>query len=94
MNISNTKQQGLVEFTVFEENGHYVAVCLTFDIALEGDDPSVLKEEIVKAAQLHLQTVAELGLPDELLNRHAPKEFWDKRSWRATDATERTVHSR
>ncbi len=79
MTEKNNKKSGLVEFTLFEENGHYVAVCLTFDIVLEGDDPIVLKEEIVKAAQLHLQTVSELNLSDDLLNRPAPKEYWEKR---------------
>jgi hypothetical protein len=77
--IKNSKKQGIVEFTLFKEDDHYVAVCLTFDIVLEGDDPSVLKQEIVRAAQLHLQTVSEMGLSEELLNRPAPKEYWDKR---------------
>ena len=75
----NSKKLGVVEFTLFEEKGRYIAVCLTFDIVLEGDDPSVLKEEIVKAAQLHIQTVTELKMSDNLLNRKAPKEYWEKR---------------
>ena len=79
MQGKNTKKEGIVEFTLFEEGGHYVAVCLTFDIVLEGDDPTVLKMEIVKAAQLHMETVKELDMSDDLLNRSAPKEYWEKR---------------
>ncbi|MEX2014250.1 MAG: hypothetical protein WD896_02760 [Parcubacteria group bacterium] len=79
MNKSNRKEKGLIEFTMFEEGGRYIAVCLTFDIVLEGDDPTILKRDIMKAAQLHLQTVGELNMSDELLNRKAPKEYWKKR---------------
>ena len=77
--MKNTKDKGIVEFVMFEEHGRYVAACLTFDIVLEGDDATTLKEQIIAAARLHLDTVEKLNLPETLLNRPAPKEYWDKR---------------
>jgi len=78
-NPKNNLKKGIVEFTIFEEGDHYVAVCLTFDIVLEGKDYSKIKNDIVNSARLHLKTVKELGLSEELLNRPAPKEYWAKR---------------
>ena len=74
----NTKKGGLVEFLVYKEGKTFVGVCLTFDIIEEGKDPHKLMQSVREAALGHLRTVRDLGLSDELLNRHAPKEYWQK----------------
>jgi len=75
----NTKKKGLIEYIVYEESPKkFVGVCLTFDIVEEGTDPTALMAQIREAAGLHLETVRKHDYSDDLLNRHAPEEYWDK----------------
>ncbi len=74
----NTKEKGLVEFIVYPDGDNFVGVCLTFDIVEEGNDPVALMESIKEAAQLHLDVVIKEDMLEELLNRFAPQEYWDK----------------
>ena len=74
----NTKRQGTMEFLVYKEGDTFVGVCLTFDIVEEGTDPIELMKSIKEAAMLHLKVVTEKNLSDDLLNRYAPQEYWDR----------------
>lgn len=74
----NTKKQGAVEFLVYKEGDVFVGVCLTFDIVEEGTDPAILMQSLKEAASLHLEAVVKNDLPEELLNRYAPDEYWKK----------------
>lgn len=74
----NTKKRGVMEFLIYKEGNKYVGVCLTFDIIEEGKDVRKLKKSLIELADLHLKAVVKKGLPDELLNRYAPDEYWDK----------------
>ena len=76
--MKNTKERGTVEFFVYPEQDSYVGVCLTFGILEEGTNSLTLMESIKEAAMLHLEVVVKNNLPDELLNRHAPKKYWNK----------------
>lgn len=76
--MKNTKEKGMVEFFVYHERNSYVGVCLTFGILEEGTNSLALMESIKEAAMLHLEVVVKNNLSDELLNRHAPKKYWDK----------------
>lgn len=76
----NTKEKGWVEFLVYQDNqeNKFIGVCLTFDIVEEGTDPKSLMQDLEEAAKLHIKVVIEKNLPDDLLNRYAPNEYWDK----------------
>ena len=74
----NTKEKGLIEYLVYSEDDKFIGVCLTFDIVEEGNDPVQLMESIKEAAQLHLDIVIKENMSDELLNRFATEEYWDK----------------
>lgn len=81
MNIQrpkNTKEEGVIEFLVYKEGKSFVGVCLTFDIVEEGNDPKKLMESIQEAAMGHLEVVQKLKMADDLLNRYAPEEYWEK----------------
>jgi predicted RNase H-like HicB family nuclease len=81
MNIQrpkNTKERGIIEFLVYKKGNTFIGVCLTFDIVEEGNNPTELMKSIREAAELHLETVIRNDLPDELLNRYAPEEYWKK----------------
>ena len=73
----NTKDKGTMEFLVYKEGKTFVGVCLTFDIVEEGSNPEKLMESIQEAAQGHLKAVRANNMSDDLLNRYAPKEYWD-----------------
>ena len=74
----NTKKSGAMELLVYKDGDKFIGVCLTFDIVEEGENPIELMKSIREAAELHLQTVINANLPDELLNRYAPEEYWEK----------------
>lgn len=76
----NTKQQGVINFLIYRDNGdsHYTAVCLNFDIVEQGTNLQELKKSIEEAASLHLESVRENSLDDNLLNRSAPQKYWKK----------------
>ena len=38
----NTKENGTIEYIVYEEGKNFVGVCLTFDIVEEGENPTEL----------------------------------------------------
>ena len=81
MNIErfkNTKEKGVIESLVYKEGDVYVGVCLSFGIVEEGGDPVKLMQSIKEAALLHLKTVVSRNMPDDLLNRYAPDEYWGK----------------
>ena len=67
-----------MEFLVYKEGDSYVGVCLTFDIVEEGSNPVAVMRSINEAARLHLEAVVKNDLPEELLNRYAPEEYWEK----------------
>ena len=78
--LMNTKTNGEINFIIFKDkkDDSYTAVCLDFDIVEQGSDPSALRLSIEEAARMHLETVREFNLDEKLLNRHAPKSYWDR----------------
>jgi len=67
-----------MELFVYNDGGKFVGVNLTFDIVEEGSEPVALMESIKEASLLHLDCVIKENMPDELLNRYAPEEYWNK----------------
>lgn len=76
----NTKEKGNIEFFIYQNKsgGNFTGVCLTFDIVEEGTDPESLMKSLEEAALLHIEAVRENKLSDTLLNRPAPKKYWNK----------------
>jgi predicted RNase H-like HicB family nuclease len=74
----NTKERGIMEFLVYKKGKTFIGVCLTFDIVEEGKNPTELLKSIKEVAELHLEVVIRENLPDTLLNRYAPEEYWKK----------------
>ncbi len=76
----NTVARGIIEFVIFYDKKakHFVGVCLSFDIIEEGNNPEKLMESLTDAAKLHVAVVKKENLPEALLNRYAPKKYWDK----------------
>lgn len=78
LRLKNTKKRGLMEFFGYSEKDRFIGVCLTFDIIEEGKNPIEVMKSVEEAAILHLKTICKKNLSDNLLNRYAPQEYWDK----------------
>jgi len=77
--MRNTKKQG--KFTLFvypEKPNYYIGVCLEFDLIQEGKTIPEAMEKIKSASISYLKTVIKFNMDDDLLNRMAPKEYWEK----------------
>ena len=75
----NTKEKG--KFTLFvykEKPNYYIGVCLEFDLLAEGSSLEEAMQRIDKICWNYLQIVIENNWSDELLNKSAPKEYWEK----------------
>lgn len=74
----NTKKNGEITIFTYKEGHQYICVCLELDIVKEGNDLESLKSEMLESAVGHVAAVCKDNLSDDLLNRHAPKEYWDR----------------
>lgn len=67
-----------MEFFAYQEQDRVIGICLTFNIIEEGKSLDEVMKSVVEAAWLHLRVVVRKNLSDDLLNRYAPKEYWEK----------------
>ena len=72
----NTKKQGSLRFIIFKEGREYCAVCLELDIVEHGDRPDELLDSIKEGAICLVEGVQKNNLPDETLNKPAPRKYW------------------
>lgn len=78
MKGNNTKQNGFMRMVFFREEGLVYGVCLDFDIVVHGADLAQVQKDLIQISTDYIKTVVKNNLEDSLLNRHAPKEYWDK----------------
>lgn len=79
LRFSNTYESGSMTFLFLKnrENNNFLAVCLEFDLEAEAKSFIEAQEKIEGYAKLWLENVRENKLPEELLNKSAPQEYWD-----------------
>jgi len=77
--MKNIKQQGQFRFIIFKKAGekYYTGVCLDLDIVEQDKNPVTLRKSLEEAAQGYLEAINIKNLNDELLNKPAPKEYWN-----------------
>ena len=73
----NTKKGGLLRFLFFQEKRTFVGVCLDLDIIVEGKDFNQVQSELKQTSRDHVELVIKEKLSDDLLNRHAPKKYFN-----------------
>ena len=75
--FNNTKEKGFMTRIVFKENEYFVGVCLEFDLEIEGKSLEETEEKLSDYSRAWLYNVQKNNLSDELLNRPAPKKYWE-----------------
>ncbi|MCU0653147.1 MAG: hypothetical protein MUD10_02710 [Candidatus Pacebacteria bacterium] len=75
--IKNTKQCGIARILTFPSDTGYTSVCLDFDLIEEAKTRDAALEQMKESVEGYLQCVLKNNLSDNLLNRHADKEYWD-----------------
>ncbi len=76
--MKNTYRQGSVTFYIYPEGKKFVGVCLELDIVEEADNLKSVEENLLDAVKTHLGGVIKNRLSEDLLNRPAPNEYWEK----------------
>ncbi len=75
--VVNTKKSGIVHFVYVSNDKGAFGICLDFNIVEEGATEAEVRKHLEIAVALHIETVREKNLSDDLLNRLAPQEYWD-----------------
>lgn len=78
MKAGNTKKGGEVTVIFFKEKNTFISVCLELDIVKEGKGITTLRKQMEEAVLGYVETVCKGDFSDALLNRPAPKKYWDK----------------
>lgn len=74
--FDNTYDSGKVTYLILKEKNKFIGVCLEFDLIVQENTPQETKEQIEDYAHTWLENVATNKLPEELLNKPAPKKYW------------------
>ncbi len=77
LRFNNTYKSGSVTFLLIPEKNKYLGVCLEFDLVVQADTLKEAKEQIEDYAELWHINAVKHKLPEELLNKPAPKKYWD-----------------
>lgn len=74
--FNNTYNFGKVTFLIIKEKKSYTGVCLELDLVIHAPTAEKAKEHIEDLASGWLKNVIKNHLPEELLNKSAPKKYW------------------
>ncbi|MFA6536986.1 MAG: hypothetical protein WCT18_01155 [Patescibacteria group bacterium] len=75
--MTNTKKKGIARTIILKKGLKFVAVCLDFDLFEESKDFEKVEKAIKEAIIGYVENVCKNKLADSLLNRPAPKKYWD-----------------
>ena len=73
----NTYKKGTLRYLFVAKDKQIIGVCLDLDIIVEGNSFEKVKEELSEVSREHVEFVIKNKLPEKLLNRPAPKEYWN-----------------
>ncbi len=75
--FNNTYTSGTVTFLILQERDKFIGICMEFDLEVEGKTAKEAKEKLDDLTHAWLENVVENKLSEELLNKSAPKPYWD-----------------
>jgi hypothetical protein len=74
----NTKKKGQATVFIYREGKKFIGVCLELCIVEENKNLNVLRHNMREAVEGYVEAVIKNGLSEDLLNRPAPKEYWNR----------------
>lgn len=74
--FNNTYRSGRARVFIYEDKGKYIAVCLEFGLVIAAKTLEKAQECIKDITGSYLSNVLENKLSEKLLNRPAPKKYW------------------
>ncbi|OGE00046.1 hypothetical protein A3J17_05165 [Candidatus Curtissbacteria bacterium RIFCSPLOWO2_02_FULL_40_11] len=75
--FNNTYKSGRVTFLVIQEDKKYTGVCLEFDLSVQAETPEEARRLIEDYTKVWHRNAVKNKLPEEVLNRPAPKKYWE-----------------
>jgi hypothetical protein len=76
--MKNSKHFGEATVFIYPGKDKYIGVCLELDLVDEDKDKDVLAERMKQRLESYVSYIHEKGFDDKLLNRPAPKKYWNK----------------
>ncbi len=79
--FKNTLQKGSVRVIVYKEDDTWIGVALEFNITETGDDPEVVRVNLLNAIQGYLESAKKASLRPHVLNQPPDQEYeklWQK----------------
>lgn len=75
--FNNTYSSGTYTLIALKDGKKFAGVCLEFDLITEGESINDAMEKITEYAEAWLENARKHRIPEEVLNRPAPKKYWD-----------------
>jgi len=75
--MDNIKHHGFAQIFFYPKGDRYIGVCLELDIVDDSKSFPELRERMVRNVTAYVNHVVGGGLDQSLLNRPAPKEYWE-----------------
>ena len=76
LRFNNTYAFGTTTFVFTKEGDDFVGVCLEFDLMVKGKTRDEVEIQLRDYANAWLENARKHKLPEEVLNRPAPKKYW------------------
>lgn len=76
--MKNTKQSSAATVFIYPDKDRYIGVCLELDLIDDDRDKDVLAERMKKGVESYIAYIQKRNFDDALLNRPAPKKYWNK----------------
>ena len=76
--MKNAKHFAEATVFIYPNKDKYVGVCLELDLIDEDSDKEVLAERMKQRVQSYISYIHKKDFDDSLLNRPAPKKYWNK----------------
>ena len=76
--MKNAKQFGEATIFIYPNKDKYVGVCLELDLIDEDRDKDVLADRMKQRIQSYVVYIQKKNFDDSLLNRPAPRKYWNK----------------
>ena len=75
---NNTYEKGRARALLYKEGDEFVGVCLDLDILVRGKSIKKVWSCLKDMVESYIENALHNKLPDKVLNRPAPKKYWDK----------------